>query len=72
MRIGVALIAIRSAVQSSTSFSLQVLIFGRKLRLPEDLIYETINKETMSQMESVANLRSTLQMVHETVVSNMG
>ena len=72
IRIGLALMAIRSAVQSSTGFSPHFLMFGREMRLPADLIYDTFQKETMSQVESVANLRSTLQLVHETVVFNMG
>ena len=42
------------------------------MRLPADLIYWTLHEETMSQVESVANLRSTLQTVQETVVSNIG
>ena len=47
-------------------------MFGREMRLPADLVYDTFQKEIMSQVESVANLQSTLQLVHETVVSNMG
>ena len=42
------------------------------MRLPADLVYNAVNEETRSQVESVAHLRSTLQMVHKTVVSNMG
>ena len=71
LRINLALMAIRSAVQSSTSFSLQVLMFWREMRLSADLVYEAVKDETMSQVESVAYLWSTVQMVHETVVSNM-
>ena len=70
--IGLALMAIRSAVQSSTGFSPHFLMFGRKMRLPADLVNEAVNEETRSQVESVAHLRSTMQIVHETVVSNMG
>ena len=72
LRIGLALLAIRSAVQSSTGFSPHFLMFGREMRLPADLVYEAVNEETRTQVESVAHFRSTLQMVHETVVSNMG
>ena len=42
------------------------------MRLQADLVYEAVNEETRSQLESVAHLRSTLQMVHETVLLNMG
>ena len=42
------------------------------MRLPADLLNKALKDETMSQVESVNHLRSTLQMVHETVVSNMG
>ena len=64
--------AIRSAFQSSTGFSPHFLMFCREMRLLADLIYDTSQEETMSQVESVANLRTTLQLVHETVLSNMG
>ena len=72
LRIKLALMAIRLAVKSSTGFSPHILMFGREMRLPADLISDTSQEETMSQVESVAKLRSTLQLVHETVVSNMG
>ena len=58
LRIWLALMAIRSAVQSPTGFSPQILMFGREMRLPAYLIYDTSQEETMSQVESVANLRS--------------
>ena len=72
LRIGLALIAIRSTVQSSTGVSPHFLMFGTEMRLLADLVYETVNEETMSQVEYVAQLRSILKMVHETEVSNMG
>ena len=71
MRINLVLKAIRSSVQSSTGFSPHFIMFGREMRLPADLVYEAVNEETRSQLESVAHLRSTLQMVHKGVVSNM-
>ena len=40
LRIGLALMAIRSAVQSSTGFSQHSLMFRREMRLPADLIYD--------------------------------
>ena len=72
LRIGLAIMAIRSAVQSSTGFSPHFLMFGREMRLPANLVYEAVKDETISQVESVAHLRSTMQMVQETVVSNIG
>ena len=47
-------------------------MFGREMRLPADLIYDTSQKVTMSQVQSVANFRSTLKLVNETVNFNMG
>ena len=37
LRIGLALMAIRSAAQSSTGYSQHFLLFGREMRLPADL-----------------------------------
>ena len=72
LRIGLALMAIRSAVQSSTGLSPHFLLFGREMRLPADLVYETVQEESVSPIESVTQLRGTLRTVHETVIANMG
>ncbi|MCP6756042.1 hypothetical protein NL533_30935, partial [Klebsiella pneumoniae] len=70
LRIGPALMAIRSAEQSTTSFSPFFLLFGRDMRLPADLYYDVPPGDSSSATESVAKLRQVLAQVHETVVSN--
>ena len=42
LRIGLALMVIPSAVQSTKGFSLHFLMFGSKLQLPANLVYEAI------------------------------
>ena len=57
LRIGLALMAIRSAAQSTTGYSPHFLLFGREMRLPADLYYDLSPGESASATESVANLR---------------
>ena len=71
LRIGLALMAIRSAAQSTTGYSPHFLLFGREMRLPADLFYELPLGESASATESVANLRQVLAQVHETVTAKM-
>ena len=39
LNLGLVLIAYRSAVQSSTGFTPHFILFGRKMRLPLDVMY---------------------------------
>ena len=39
LNLGLVLIAYRSAVQSSTGFTLHFMLFGREMRLPLDIMY---------------------------------
>ena len=71
LRIGLALMAIRSAVQSSIGYSPYFLLFGREMRLPADLVYDVPHEQYSSSVEAVSTLRSTIQSVHATVISNM-
>ena len=71
LQIGLVLMAIRSAAQSTTGYSPHILLFGRKMRLPVDLYYDLPPREPASATESVANLRRVLAQVHETVTVNM-
>ena len=63
--------AIGSAAQSTTGYSLHFLLFGRKMRLPADLYYDLPPGESASETESVTNLKRVLAQVHETVTANM-
>ena len=71
LRIGLTLMAIRSAAQSTTGYSPQFLLFRRKMRLPDDLYYNLPPGESASAIESVANLRQVSAQVHENVTANM-
>ena len=71
LRIGLALIPIRSAAQSTAGYSPHFLLFGREIRLPADLYYDLPPKEPASAAESVANLRQVVAEVHQTVTANM-
>ena len=71
LRIELALIALRSAAQSTTGYSPHLFMFGREMRLPADLYYDLPPVESASATESVANLRKVLAQIHETVTANM-
>ena len=71
LRIGPALMAIRSSVQSTTGFSPHFLLFGREMRLPADLYYDVPQEAFKSPIEAVASLKQALSQVHESVVKAM-
>ena len=71
LRIGLALMAIRSAAQSIRGYSPHFLLFGQEMRLPADLYYDLPPGESASAIESVVNLQQVLAQVHETVTANM-
>ena len=71
LRIGPALMAIRTSVQSTTGFLPHFLLFGREMRLPADLFYDVPQESLKTATESVANLKQVLSKVHETVSASM-
>ena len=50
LRIGLALMAIRSAAQSNTGYSQHFLLFGREMRLPADMDYDVPPGESASRL----------------------
>ena len=71
LRIGLALMAIRSAAQSTTEYLPHFLLFSREMRLSADLYYDLPPGEIASAAKSVANLRQDLAQVHDTIAANL-
>ena len=55
--------AYRSAVQTSTKFTPHLLIYGREMRLPIDIMYRSLNQE-VSLSECAQAVRKSLQNVY--------
>eukprot|EP00117_Sycon_ciliatum_P025918 scpid18163/ scgid5290/ Retrovirus-related Pol polyprotein from transposon 412; Protease; Reverse transcriptase; Endonuclease len=59
------LLAYRSSVHSSTRESPAMLMFGRELRLPVDLMFQQPSEQRMTATAFVPKLKSALQMAHQ-------
>ena len=58
------LLSYRSAVHEATGFTPSMLMYGRELSLPVDLMYGQPNEEYVGQSQYVSNLQSRLDAVH--------
>ena len=58
--LGYALMAYRSAVQTSTGFNPHFLMYGREMRLPIDIMYRSPNQQ-VSRSQYAQEVRNTLQ-----------
>ena len=52
--------AYRSAVQTSTGFTPHCLMYGREMRLPNDIMYRSSNQE-VTRLQYAQEVRDTLQ-----------
>ena len=60
LNLGLALMAYRSAVQTSTGFTTHFLMYGREMRLPIDIVYRSPN-QNVSRSQYAQEVRNTLQ-----------
>ena len=66
------LMAYRSAEQESTKHSPNMMMFGREIRLPVDLLFGTGPSETVqSESDYVSNLREKLCIAHDSARENI-
>ena len=65
LKIGLSLMAYRSAVQSSTGFTSYYLLYGKEMRLPFDIIYQPPLTEK-SPADYANDVRCTLEQAYET------
>ena len=70
LKLGLCLMAYRSAVQSSTGYTFYYLLYGKEMRLPLDLMYRPLGTEQI-RTEYVRELRTSLQDAHVTVRENL-
>ena len=64
MNIGLALMAYRSAVQTSTNYTPYFLLYGREMRLPLDVMYRPPERD-QSRTEYAIEVRKTLDQAYE-------
>ena len=64
LNLGLPLMAYRSAVQTSTGFTPQFLMYGREMRLPIDIIYRPPHRE-ISRSQYAQEIRNTLEYAYK-------
>ena len=65
-----ALMAYRSAVQSSTGYTPHYTLFGREMRLPSDLVYGSSDVPSAAAPSSLWTLRKRLEDAHSLIREN--
>ena len=60
LNLGLALMAYRSAVSTSTGFTSHFLMYGREKRVPIDKMYRSLNQE-VSRLQYAQTVRDSLQ-----------
>ena len=63
--------AIRSTVNRNTSFTPNLMMLGREITLPIDLMIGTIETSNLSSSEYVVRLKNILQQVHQLARDNL-